>query len=48
MLAHGMHLPCVLLTTFVNTFEPGYNDIGLHNTPSVLSDILWYRLIPNY
>ena len=25
-----------------NTGEPGYNDIGLHDTPSITSDILWY------
>jgi hypothetical protein len=29
-----------------NTDEPGYNDIGLYDTPSIASDILWYQLIP--
>jgi len=26
--------------------EPGYNDIGLYDTPYIASDILWYQLIP--
>ena len=30
------------------TVEPGYNDIGLYDTPSILSVILWYQLIPQY
>jgi hypothetical protein len=25
--------------------EPGYKDIGLHDTSSITSDILWYQLI---
>ena len=28
-----------------NTVEPGYNDIGLCDTPYITSDILWYLLI---
>ena len=24
-----------------NTVEPGYNDIGLSDTPSITSDVLW-------
>jgi hypothetical protein len=27
--------------------EPGYNDIGLHDTSSIASDILWHQLIPH-
>jgi hypothetical protein len=27
------------------TFEPGYNDIGLYDTSSIASHILWYQLI---
>jgi hypothetical protein len=30
-----------------NTVEPGYNDIGLCDTSSIASDILWYQLIPH-
>jgi hypothetical protein len=26
--------------------EPGYNYIGLYDTSSIASDILWYQLIP--
>jgi len=29
------------------TVEPGYNDIGLCDTSSIPSDILWYELIPH-
>ena len=29
------------------TVEPGYNDIGLSDTSSITSDILWYQLIPH-
>jgi hypothetical protein len=29
-----------------NTVEPGYNNIGLCDTPPITSDILWYHLIP--
>jgi hypothetical protein len=28
------------------TAEPGYNDIDLHDTSSIASDILWYQLVP--
>jgi hypothetical protein len=28
-----------------NTVEPGYNDIGLHDTSPITSDIQWYQLI---
>jgi hypothetical protein len=28
-----------------NAVEPGYNDIGLSDTPSITSDVLWYQLI---
>jgi hypothetical protein len=27
--------------------ELGYNDIGLYDTSSIASDILWYQLIPH-
>jgi len=33
-------LPTVLYTS---TAEPGYNDIGLYDTPSITSDILRYH-----
>jgi len=26
--------------------EPGYNDVGLWDTSSIASAILWYKLIP--
>jgi hypothetical protein len=29
----------------LNAVEPGYNDIGLHDTTLIESDILWYQLI---
>jgi hypothetical protein len=29
----------------ISTVEPGYNDIGLYDTSSIASDILWYELI---
>jgi hypothetical protein len=29
------------------TVELGYNDIGLYDTPSITSHILWYQLIPH-
>jgi hypothetical protein len=35
-------------TCIAYTVEPGYNDIGLYNTPSITSDIMWYHLIPHY
>jgi hypothetical protein len=31
--------------TYINTVEPGYNEIGQCHTSSP-SDILWYQLIP--
>jgi hypothetical protein len=30
-----------------STVEPGYNNIGLSETSSIPSDILWYQLIPH-
>jgi hypothetical protein len=30
----------------MNTLEPGYNDIGLYDTSSIASDMMWYQLIP--
>jgi hypothetical protein len=27
--------------------EPAYNDIGLYDTTSITSDILWYQLVPH-
>jgi len=35
------------LTMLSITVEPGYNDIGLCDTSSIPSDILWYQLIPH-
>ena len=32
---------------FKSTVEPGYNDIGLCDTPSITLDTLWYQLIPH-
>jgi hypothetical protein len=29
------------------TVEPGYNDIGLCDTSSITSYVLWYQLIPH-
>jgi hypothetical protein len=37
----------VLYTKYINTVEPGYNDIGLCETLSITSDILWCQLIPH-
>jgi hypothetical protein len=37
----------VSVAQFLNAVEPGYNDIGLHDTSSITSDILWYQLIPH-
>jgi hypothetical protein len=31
----------------IYTVEPGYNDIGLYDTSTIASDILWYKLIPH-
>ena len=36
---------CNPLQTEKYTVEPGYNDIGLYDTSSIASDILWYQLI---
>jgi hypothetical protein len=33
--------------TLPSTLEPAYNDIGLYDTSSITSDILWYQLIPH-
>jgi hypothetical protein len=40
------HVPLTSGTTDY-TVEPGYNDIGLYDTPSIASGILWYQLIPH-
>ena len=32
--------------THTHTVQPGYNDIGLYDTPSIPSDILCYQSIP--
>jgi len=37
----------VMLKYTEYTVKPGYNDIGLYDTPPIASDILWYQLIPN-
>ena len=29
--------------THTHTAEPGYNDIGLHDTSHITPDILWYQ-----
>jgi len=29
------------------TLKTGYNDIGLYNSSSIMSAILWYQLIPH-
>jgi len=31
-----------------STDEPGYNDIGLYETASITSGILWYQLISHW
>jgi len=49
---------CLFLQTFIlvpfslglyydSTDKLGYNDIGLRDTLSITSDILWYQLIPH-
>ena len=43
----GVATPGVKMGRKVNTVEPGYNDIGLYDTTSIASDILWYQLIPH-
>jgi len=35
-------------TPFLNRADPGYNDIGLYDTSSITSDILWYQLVSHY
>jgi hypothetical protein len=37
----------ILQLTHQNTVKPGYNDIGLRDTSSIASDLLWYQLIPH-
>jgi hypothetical protein len=32
--------------SLTHTRETGYNDIGLHDTPSITSDVLWYQVFP--
>jgi hypothetical protein len=34
-------------TSGKTTVEPGYNDIGVYDSSPVVSDILWYQLIPH-
>jgi len=34
-----------MLALQFSTIEPGYYDIGVYNTSSITSDILWYQLI---
>ena len=42
-----IYLACGFAVALVlNTVEPGYNDIGLCDTPYITSDILWYQLVP--
>ena len=41
---------CVVLSIIKqrqNAVKPGYNDIGLRDTSSIVSAILWYQLIPD-
>ena len=40
-------LSLFLILNFKNTVKPGFNDIGLYDTPSVVSDALQYQLIPH-
>jgi hypothetical protein len=37
----------LLLFRIPSAVKPGYNDIGLCDTPSITSDILWYQFIPH-
>jgi hypothetical protein len=37
----------LVATTDACVVEPGYNGIGLCDTSSVASDILWYQLNPH-
>ena len=43
----GDALASILQTHLINTVERGYNDVGLYDTSSITSDILWYQLIPH-
>jgi hypothetical protein len=36
-----------LVSSCLVTVEPVYNDIGLCDTSCIVSDILWYQLIPH-
>jgi hypothetical protein len=31
----------------LHAVQPGYKDIGLYDTSSIASDILWYQLFPH-
>jgi hypothetical protein len=47
MLTLYARLHCMIVfETFLITVEPGHNDIGLYDTSSITSDILWYQLNP--
>jgi hypothetical protein len=37
----------VIYLVFLSRVEPGYNDIGLCDTSSIASYILWYQLTPD-
>jgi hypothetical protein len=37
----------IAFMSLIIAVEPGYNDIGLYDTSSITSDILWYQLIPH-
>jgi hypothetical protein len=39
-------LELFLTCTNPNTVKPGYNDIGFYDTSPIMSDLLWYQLIP--
>jgi hypothetical protein len=41
------HLAWSQSRTLKKSVEHHYNDIGLYDTPSITSDILWYQLIPH-
>ena len=42
-----MYIYCIYNVCHTYTFLPGYNDIGLFDTSSITTDILWYQLIPH-
>ena len=42
------HVSWYLPRLELNTVEPGYDDIGLCGTSFIVSDILWYQLIPHF